>query len=83
MKTIIIIALLAVLCGCSGTIPLQEVKVAVPVSCIKKLPVKPDYETSKLTIKAKDGHKVAALSRDWSRSRIYEGELEATLEGCK
>lgn len=68
---------------CSGAPPAtQEDKVLVLVPCVGAVPVRPDCEFAKLTPAATDGEKVLALARDWPRTRKYEGELEAVIEGC-
>lgn len=73
----------ALVAGCATKAPTtQEVKIPVYVPCVKAVPVRPDYEFSKLTPAASDGEKVLALARDWPRGRKYEGELEAVVAGC-
>lgn len=79
---VILVAL--VLGGCASTAPtVQEVKVPVHVKCVNQVPVRPDYETPHLESTTTDGNKIIALARDWARSRGYEAELEAVVEGCK
>ena len=78
-----IIMMLTSGCATDGLLTTQEVKVPVRVACVKNDPVRPDYETKHLTPNASDGAKILALARDWLRSRKYEGELEAAIEGCK
>jgi hypothetical protein len=81
---LITIVVLMSLAGCvTSPLNVQEVKVPVRVACVKHEPVRPDYETKHLTPDASDGAKILALARDWLRSRKYEGELEAAVEGCK
>jgi hypothetical protein len=64
-------------------LPPVEYKTAVAVSCIKAVPVRPTYETESLPDTAPDGVLVVAVGRDWARSRVYEGQLEIAVEGCK
>lgn len=78
------LALVAVLAGC-GSAPLappQIVNVPVYTSCVKEVPLKPDYEFGKMLLTDSEGDKVLALARDWPRGRKYEGELEAIIAGC-
>lgn len=78
-----IIALLA-LAGCASAPP-ASVRVDVPamVPCVGVVPPRPAYEFDKLSSTAMDGEIVLALLRDWSRSRAYEGMLEAVIMGCR
>lgn len=83
MKTIGVVALLGALAGCSCPVPkpeVQVVKVPVAVPCIKETATKPQYETMD---GLSDGDLVLSLTRNWLLSRKYEGELEATVAGCK
>ena len=80
---VILIALLLGGCATTDGVITHEVKVPVHVKCIKQTPAKPEYETPQLDKNAADGAKIIALARDWARSRKYEGELEAVIEGCR
>jgi hypothetical protein len=80
---VIFLILLTAIFGCATVEPPLVVKIPVVVSCVKDVPEKPEYETAKLSRKSPAGEKVVKLSRDWSLSRIYEGELEAVIEGCR
>ena len=74
----------ALLAGCT-TAPPAPVRVEVPVvvPCIGAVPPRPTYEFDKLPITATDGEIILALAWDWTRGRNYEGELAATIEGCR
>jgi len=74
---------LVLLTGC-GTSPPSPQVVNVPIytPCVKKVPLKPDYEFGKMSLTDSAGDKVLALARDWPRGRKYEGELEAVIAGC-
>ena len=61
----------------------QIVDIPVYVSCVKEVPLAPDFEFGKMLLDAADGEKVLALARDWPRARKYEGELEAIIAGCR
>lgn len=74
---------LLLLAGCKTVPTTTEVKVPVHVSCVKAVPVKPDFESRKLPPDASDGEKVLAIARDTPRHFKYEGELEAVIEGCR
>ena len=83
IKTIILLVV-ALLAGCATTHQEpQVVKAPVVVSCITDTPKRPEYETETISDTAPDGQKILALLRDWVKSRKYEGQLEATVEGCK
>jgi hypothetical protein len=77
MKYLILLSLL-LLTGCPAT--LQKVFVPVPVSCIKTVPVRPDYPAIPL-----EGifEQVRALLIEREKRIGYEGELEAVVEGCR
>lgn len=53
------------------------------VQCIGDVPQRPAYEFDKLPATATDGEIILALAWDWLRGRKYEGELAATIEGCR
>ena len=78
-----ILALVA-LAGCASA-PSAPVRVKVPVivPCIGEVPPRPVYEFDKLPATATDGEIILALARDWVRGRKYDGELAATIEGCR
>ena len=76
--------LVLVLAGCASAPPaLQRVEVPVFTPCVKEVPQRPAYEFDQLTPAATDGEIVLALARDLPRSRKYEGDLEAIIEGCR
>lgn len=78
------ICLLGALAGCATRPPATvEVQVPVTVSCVHKVPDRPQYEFDQLPAGASDGDKVLALARDWPRGRRYEGQLEAVIAGCR
>ncbi|MGV7210514.1 hypothetical protein ACLB1G_21985 [Oxalobacteraceae bacterium A2-2] len=71
------------LAGCATRPPAPvEVKVPVVVPCVTTVPARPVYEFDRLPATASDGEKVLAPAKDWLRSRRYEAELEAALDGC-
>lgn len=73
-----------VLAGCAGApAATQVVQVPLAVPCVKDAPTRPTYEFDRLPADASDGDKILALVRDWLRSRKYEGQLEATIAGCR
>lgn len=78
-----IVFALVLLAGC-GTAPPATQIVSVPVytSCVKEVPLKPDYEFGKMGLTDSPGDKVLALARDWPRGRKYEEKLEAVIAGC-
>jgi len=45
--------------------------------------MRPDYATEHLAPSASDIDYGDALATDWVRSRGYEGELEAVVQGCR
>ena len=73
------------LAGCSSALPPAPVRVevSVMVPCIRAVPSRPAYEFDKLPSTATDGEIILALARDLPRGRIYEGELEAVIAGCR
>lgn len=76
--------LVLLLAGCASaptTVPLVEVPVFTP--CVKSVPQRPVYEFDQLAPSSTDGGIILALARDWPRSKKYEGELEAIIEGCR
>ena len=74
----------ALLTGCASAPPVPvRVDVPVMIPCIGEVLPRPAYEFDKLTATATDGEIILALARDWSRGRKYEGELAATIEGCR
>lgn len=79
------LAILAMLlAGCASTPPvLQRVEIPVFTPCVKAVPQRPEYEFDRLPAGATDGEIILALARDWTRGRKYEGELAATIEGCR
>ena len=81
---LVAIFVLLALAGCASAPPAPvRVEVPVMVPCIRAVPARPAYEFDKLTATATDGEIILALARDWSRGRKYEGELAATIEGCR
>jgi len=83
MKKIMLLCL--VLAGCASAPPraTQTVEVPVYTSCVKDVPVHPDYEFGKLSLDATDGEKILALARDWPRAVKYGDDLEAVVAGCR
>lgn len=81
---IFILLMVCFLAGCTAAPVVQEVRVPVAVSCIKKadLPARPDYQTYVLPDNANDADVLIALVSDWARSRPYESALEAITRGC-
>lgn len=80
-----ILAVSALLVGCAvqeAPKPPQIVNIAVPEPCLSEQIPKPVYETETIADNATDGQKILALLGDWIKSRAYEGQLEAALEGC-
>ena len=77
-----ILVLLLVGCGSAPLAP-QLVEVPVFTPCVKVVPKRPAYEFDQLAPAATDGEIVLALSRDWSRGRTYEADLQAIIEGCR
>ena len=76
--------LVLVLAGCASAPPApQLVEVPVLIPCVKEVPQRPNYEFDRLAPGVTNGEMVLALARDWPRSKKYEGELEAVIEGCK
>lgn len=84
MKFVYSILIAVMLAGC-GTAPVATQQVDVPVvsKCVNQTPAKPDYEVPKLPKTATAGEKIAAIARDLLRSKPYEAQLEAVIEGCK
>ena len=77
------LALAAMLGGCTTAAPAPvRVEVPVMVPCIAEVPPRPAYEFAKLPATATDGEIILALAQDWARGRLYEGELDAIIEGC-
>lgn len=75
---------LVALAGCASEPPAPvRVEVPVMVPCVGAVSPRPAYEFDKLPASATDGEVVLALARDWLRARIYEGELEAVIVGCR
>ena len=75
--------LVLLLAGCGSAPPaLQRVEVPVFTPCVKSVPQRPFYEFDKLPSTATDGEIILALARDWTRGRVYAGQLEAILIGC-
>jgi hypothetical protein len=69
--------------GCGSAPPAtQIVNVPVYTSCVKEVPLKPEYEFGKMSLTDSEGDKVLALARDWPRGRKYEDQLEAVIAGC-
>lgn len=84
MKNFFNVVAILMLTGCATTRQEpQVIKVPVVISCITDAPKRPEYETETIADTAPDGQKILALLRDWVKSRKYEGQLEATVEGCK
>lgn len=82
--TLSTLALSCALLGCGAAKPLPpEPKIPVYTSCVKDMPVKPDFEAPKLAADASKGEKVLAIARDTPRHFKYEGQLEAVIEGCR
>ncbi len=82
MKTILLVLLLT---GCTTVPPAPPVRVLVPsyVCCVKQVPARPEFEYLQVASDASDGAKVLALARDLPRWLKYEGQLLATVEGCR
>ncbi|WP_426076530.1 hypothetical protein [Janthinobacterium sp. PSPC3-1] len=72
------------LTGCASAPP-APLRVEIPVftPCVKVQIPRPTYEFDKLPPTATDGEIILALARDWLLGRGYEGELKATIEGCR
>lgn len=71
------------LAGCASAPPAPvRVEVPVMVPCLGEVPERPSYEFGKMSRTDEDGEIVLALARDWLRSRLYEGLLEAVIAGC-
>lgn len=77
-NTLIYVLCTFLLTGCLAS--LQKVFVPVPVSCIKTVPVRPEY-----TVIPPYGifEQVRSLLIEREQRIGYEGELEAVVEGCK
>lgn len=89
MKLNLLLAVLvaaAALAAC-GTSPIdvpKEVKVEVPIACIKPQdrPVRP-YLRSKDDLVAMDLYRrTLAIAADWLKLWVYAAELEALVDGC-
>lgn len=89
MRILLMSALLALVlftvCACSSVPPkveTVEVKVLVPVKCIKEMPKAPVFEVDKL--KPTDSAEVItdAYMVDRHQRRIYIGQLQAVMAGC-
>lgn len=62
---------------------ITEIKIPVAVSCIESVPQKPAFK-SDVELRALDDYQVTlSLLKDRAERMIYEGELEAVIEGCK
>lgn len=81
------IAALALLTGCAGQqtveIP-KEVRVPVPVPCVKAedRPTRPQLRTDGEILALDDYKRTLAMWEDRRTRQAYEGELEAVVEGC-
>ena len=79
-------ACLALLAGCGSLPPApQIVNVPVYTSCVKEVPLKPDYEFGKMSLTDSEGDKVLALARDWPRGRKYpcgRQQLSVPVSSC-
>lgn len=87
------IALLAalvavVIAGCAGNPPRvievpKEVRVPVPVPCVKDAPAKPAFVSDGELAAMDDYTLVLNLEIDRQRRQQYEGTLEAVVAGCR
>ena len=80
MKWILVLLLTG--CGSAPPAP-QLVEVPVFTPCVNVVPQRPNYEFDRLAPGVTNGEMILALARDWPRSKKYEGELEAVIDGCK
>lgn len=75
------------LIGCATTTlkppTIIEVKVPVIISCIKKLPLKPQFKKDAELVAMGNAEFVTALHIDRLLRDAYIAELEAVVEGCK
>jgi hypothetical protein len=81
MKTLLIIAVLAVLTGCATPPVPTEVKIPVPVACKSVEPTQPTYRFSPPYSTLFDGTR--DLMGDREMALAYELELRAALKSCK
>lgn len=80
MKWMLVLMLVG--CASAPLVP-QRVEVPVFIPCVKTASQRPVYEFDQLAPSSTDGDIILALARDWPRSKKYEGELEAIIEGCR
>lgn len=73
-----------ILASCT-TLPKVPEKVLVPiaVSCIKEVPIKPDFITRDSLKQLSASDYVISITSEYLKQGNYIGELEATLQGCK
>lgn len=76
-------AFLLLLAGCAIQQPVREVKIPVPVSCIKEIPAKPDFVTDMQLMSMTNYQFVTALHADRLLRRDYESMLEAVISACQ
>jgi type IV pilus biogenesis protein CpaD/CtpE len=91
MRTAILLAAAAALLllpGCASTDPRplelpKEVRIPVPVPCIKDPIARPALVTDAQLAAMGDGDLVLSLAADRRERQQYEGKLEAQLAGCR
>jgi hypothetical protein len=86
LVVIILCLMVIVLAGCATAQPVpasSEVAIAVPTSCITGTVPRPDFITDPQLVALPPPQFVDALHRDRQRRIVYEGELEAQIEGCR
>lgn len=76
-------AILLFLAGCATQQTVKEVKVPVPVSCIKEIPQKPVMVTDSQLMQMTHYEFVTALHADRLTRKDYEAMLEAVIQACK
>lgn len=82
----VLVAAAAFLAGCARP-PVQiptEVKVEVPVACIRpeERPVRPAVRSEPDLMALGRFQRTLALFSDWLKLKAYVAELEALVEGC-
>lgn len=81
------LAATVLLVGCGATPParveIQQVKVAVPVSCNEPEPERPSMPTEQLPVDADVDMYVQAAGAELERREGYEVQLTMALRNCK
>lgn len=88
MKYLMILFAALLLTGCPGPTPIiikepVEVRIPVPVPCVKAMPEKPVFELDKPEVKAGTlFEKGNGSLREIEQRRAYAGEMEVLLKAC-